>query len=99
MKNKSSQKLQENWPRMHSLLRKKRKKKNFTQKCARGSFRDNFSLFQKNPKENFTGFYFASGLTFENTMSKIYLNFLIKATFSFFLITLHRLVVRYILIL
>ena len=81
MKNKSSQKLQENWPRMHSLLRKKRKKKKFhTQKCARGSFRDNFSLFQKNPKENFTGFYFASGLTFEN-MSKIYLNFLIKATF------------------
>ena len=65
---------------MHSLLRKKRKKKNFTQKCARGSFRDNFSLFQKNPKENLTRFYFASGLTFEN-MSKIYLNCLIKATF------------------
>ena len=27
MKNKSSQKLQENWPRMHSLLRKKGRKK------------------------------------------------------------------------
>ena len=68
----------------------KKEEKNFTQKCARGSFRDNFSLFQKNPKENFTGFYFASGLTFEN-MSKIYLNFLIKATFSVFLNNFARL--------
>ena len=73
-----------------TFAQKKEEKKFHTQKCARGSFRDNFSLFQKNPKENFTGFYFASGLTFEN-MSKIYLNFLIKATFFVFLNNFARL--------